>query len=128
METGVIGHDENTGATTLLNPGMGTPPGEPLITSGTLIRRKNSDNIIVDKQSFSIGKDSLHVDYCIKDNPAVSRTHATINTVNNEVFIQDCHSTNGTFVNGNRLEAGASEKLKDGDVIKIADEEFQYRI
>lgn len=128
METGVMGQNPETGATTLLNPGMGTAPGEPLITSGTLIRRKNSDNIIIDKQSFSIGKDSLHVDYCIKDNPAVSRTHVTINTVNNEVFIQDCHSTNGTFVNGKRLEAGESEPIKDGDVIKIADEEFQYRI
>ena len=128
METGVMGEDPNTGATTLLNPGVGTPPGEPLITSGTLIRRKNSDNIIIDKQSFSIGKDSLHVDYCIKDNPAVSRTHATINTVNNEVFVQDCHSTNGTFVNNKRLEPGESEPIKDGDVIKIADEEFQYRI
>ena len=128
METGVMGEDPATGATTLLNPGMGTPPGEPLITSGTLIRRKNSDNIIIDKQSFSIGKDSLHVDYCIKDNPAVSRTHATINTVNNEVFLQDCHSTNGTFINNKRLEDGAQEPIKDGDIIKIADEEFQYRI
>ncbi len=128
METGVMGENQSAGQTTVLNPSTPPEAGEPLITSGTLIRRKNSDNIIIDKQSFSIGKDSLHVDYCITDNPAVSRTHATINTVNNQVFLQDCHSTNGTFINNRKLADGSSEPIKNGDIIKIADEEFQYRI
>lgn len=129
METGVIGGEQGAGQTTVLNAAnAATAAGEPLITSGTLIRRKNSDNIIIDKQSFSIGKDSLHVDYCITDNPAVSRTHASINTINNQVFLQDCHSTNGTFINNRKIAEGSSEAIKDGDIIKIADEEFQYRI
>ncbi|MCR5671235.1 MAG: trypsin-like peptidase domain-containing protein [Butyrivibrio sp.] len=127
METGVIGGPAAQGATTVLNASA-PAAGEPLITSGTLIRRKNSDNIIIDKQSFSIGKDSLHVDYCITDNPAVSRTHAMINTVNNQVFLQDCHSTNGTFINNRKLADGSSEPLNNGDIIKLGDEEFQYRI
>ncbi|MEK6328021.1 MAG: FHA domain-containing protein [Actinomycetota bacterium] len=48
----------------------------------------------------------------------VSRRHATIRALDDTLAIEDLGSTNGTFVNGQRL-TGVSA-LKDGDVIKMA--------
>ena len=94
---------------------------------GTLIRRKNGENIIINKDCFSIGKDSLNIDFRIADNSAVSRRHATIRKSGKQVVIEDNNSTNGTFVRGERLIKGQTKTLINGDVIKIADEEFDYR-
>lgn len=46
----------------------------------------------------------------------VSRHHAKITTTDSEVFIEDLGSTNGTFVNGERITRA---KLKDGDRILV---------
>ena len=46
----------------------------------------------------------------------VSRHHAKITTTDSEIFIEDLGSTNGTFVNGEKI---TSCKLKDGDRILI---------
>lgn len=51
----------------------------------------------------------------------VSRRHATI-TVDDlgHATIRDENSTNGTFVNGDRLPPGAEIRLIDGDVVRLA--------
>ena len=74
-----------------------------------------------------IGKDPLHVDYCINDNAAVSRQHAVVRSNGNRIFIEDMSSTNGTFVNNTKVISGSPVELNAGDVIKIANEEFDYR-
>ena len=62
-------------------------------------------------KEFIIGK-SPSSDYQIKGDKTVSRTHAKI-FVNeeNEVFITDLDSTNGTFINGKKLKKGSGQKL-----------------
>ncbi len=94
---------------------------------GTLIRRKNGENIIINKDCFSIGKDSLNIDFRIADNSAISRRHATIRKSGNQIIIEDNNSTNGTFVKGEKLSKGQTKIINNGDVIKLADEEFDYR-
>jgi FHA domain len=51
----------------------------------------------------------------------VSRRHATI-TVDDvgHATIRDEHSTNGTFVNGDRVMPGVDVRLVDGDTIRLA--------
>jgi S1-C subfamily serine protease len=98
------------------------------VFSGTLIRKKNGRQTFIDKPVFTIGKDSLHANLCISDNGAISRTHAIIRVKDNGVYLEDCNSTNGTYVDNRRIVAGQSVKLLDGSVIKLADEEFEYRI
>ena len=39
----------------------------------------------------------------------------------------DKNATNGTFVNGVSLAAGQEKVIKNNDVIRLADEEFQFR-
>ena len=89
---------------------------------------KNGENIVINKDNFAIGKDSLNIDFRIADNSAVSRRHATIKQIGAEIIIEDNFSTNGTFVNGARLAEGQSSPIKSGDVIMLANEEFDYRI
>lgn len=48
----------------------------------------------------------------------VSRHHARIRKVGTQFILEDCSSTNGTFVNGVRVEDSLS--LQDGDAIYVA--------
>lgn len=51
----------------------------------------------------------------------VSRRHATIHAAEHELTITETNaSTNGTFVNGDRLEPFQPRSLRDGDVIQLA--------
>lgn len=50
------------------------------------------------------------------DNPQVSRQHAVIDTANNTRTLRDVGSTNGTFVNGQRI---TQHTLRTGDIIQI---------
>lgn len=47
----------------------------------------------------------------------VSTRHGEIRAENGRYVVYDCRSTNGTFVNGERLAAGRSRELRNGDVI-----------
>src|SRR5208282_2278730 len=51
----------------------------------------------------------------------VSRRHATV-TMDDDghASIQDENSTNGTFVNGDRVLPGIAVRLADGDVVRLA--------
>jgi pSer/pThr/pTyr-binding forkhead associated (FHA) protein len=49
--------------------------------------------------------------------PAVSAEHAAIVTILDDSFLEDLHSTNGTFVNGHRI---GKHFLQHQDAIKIA--------
>ena len=51
----------------------------------------------------------------------VSRRHATV-TVDDagHATIRDDHSTNGTFVNGDRVLPGIGVRLADGDTVRLA--------
>ncbi|HYK29595.1 MAG TPA: FHA domain-containing protein [Streptosporangiaceae bacterium] len=51
----------------------------------------------------------------------VSRRHATITMDDSgHASIRDEHSTNGTFVNGDRVLPGTTVRLADGDVVRLA--------
>jgi len=53
--------------------------------------------------------------------PRLSRYHAEVHRLlGGHIAIEDTHSTTGTFVDGERLEAGAPVFLKDGAVVTFA--------
>ena len=58
------------------------------------------------------------------DHLAVSGEHAVILMQNGDVILQDCHSTNGTYVNGARVN---SHVLADKDRIEIGRHRIVYR-
>ncbi|WP_343728407.1 FHA domain-containing protein [Duganella sp.] len=55
--------------------------------------------------------------------PAVSGEHAAIVTILDDSFLEDLHSTNGTFVNGHRI---GKHFLQHQDVIKMARFELAF--
>lgn len=74
---------------------------------------------VIDEESCVIGKKEDEVDLFI-DEEGISRMHARIIVKDNEYFIQDLNSKNGTFKNGMRLKPYEQKKLSKGDEIKLA--------
>ena len=71
----------------------------------------------INKPIFQIGRDTNN-DFYIQLN-TVSKIHATISFNENGYFtIKDNNSSNGTFVNGERIN---ELELKNGDFIEIGD-------
>lgn len=58
--------------------------------------------------------------------PFVSRKHLTIEKCDEEYFVTDLFSTNGTSINDVVLSPGAKIRLNDGDIISIAS--YEYRV
>jgi hypothetical protein len=73
------------------------------------------------KERMTIGR-KPHNDIQI-DNLAISGEHAVVVTVLNDSFLEDLHSTNGTFVNGRAVE---KHFLQNGDVIELGKYRLRY--
>lgn len=124
-DTTVLGVSAGIGETTVLNEAMTMEPSEP---KPYLIRTKYNERILIDKPVFKIGKEKSYVDYFISDNTAISRSHANIIENGSNYFIIDTNSTNHTFVNGSMIQSNMETPIKPGDKIKLANEEFEFRI
>lgn len=124
-DTTVLGVSAGIGETTVLNEAMTMEPSEP---KPYLIRTKYNERILIDKPVFKIGKEKSYVDYFISDNTAISRSHANIIEKGSNYFIIDTNSTNHTFVNGSMIQSNMETPIKPGDKIKLANEEFEFRI
>ncbi len=55
----------------------------------------------------------------------ISKLHARIKIDGEELSISDADSTNGTFINGKRLESGESVVLQQGDEILFGERAFK---
>lgn len=75
----------------------------------------------LNKETLTIGRKSTN-DIRI-ENLAVSGNHARILTILNDSFIEDLNSTNGTYVNGDKITKHA---LQNGEVIVIGKHELKY--
>ncbi|MGL4655770.1 MAG: FHA domain-containing protein [Sarcina sp.] len=84
-------------------------------------------NLIINKREFLIGSKAGLVDGLVNINNLVSRRHCIVKKGVNGYYIVDNGSSNGTFINGRRLEANISNKLADGDIVKVANVEFVFK-
>lgn len=75
----------------------------------------------LDKENVTIGRKPDN-DILI-DNLAVSGHHAVIHSLFNQSFLEDLGSTNGTFVNGERI---TKHVIKEGDLILVGKHELKY--
>ena len=123
----------NFGETTVLSGPIGETTvlgvaAEPNRPDPHLIRAKNNEKIPLNKPVFRIGKERSYVDYFISDNTAISRGHANIIDHNGEFYIVDTNSTNHTYVNGAMIQSGVETKLTQGTKIRLANEDFEFRM
>ena len=66
---------------------------------------------------LTIGRDSKNS--IALDDKLASREHAVIQKIKDDFYIQDLHSTNGTFVNGERIPPGDYIRLRLSDKILV---------
>ena len=102
-------------------------PSEQEAPPAKIVRRSTNETVLVNKHIFTIGKERAKVDYCVTNNKTVSRSHATIYRRGEGYFIVDNNSTNGTFVNNSRIPAQTEIKLNNGDLLRLSNEEFDFR-
>lgn len=55
--------------------------------------------------------------------PGVSRAHAVVEVAGGEVSVRDLGSTNGTFLNGRRVETA---RLRDGDELRFGNSRMRF--
>jgi EAL domain-containing protein (putative c-di-GMP-specific phosphodiesterase class I) len=77
--------------------------------------------IVLDPIPFRIGR-SMTAHYIIYSRQ-VSKEHTEILQAGKEFLIRDLGSTNGTFINGQRIEVAS---LVNGDIIHVAHKEFRF--
>lgn len=124
--TTVLGGSESFGTTVL---GASGDIGKTVRSNPRLIRNKTQEIIPINKPVFRLGKERSYVDYFVTDNSAVSRSHANICSKDDDgYYIVDTNSTNHTYVNGNMIQSNVEFKLNDKDIIKLANEDFEFRI
>ncbi len=71
------------------------------------------------KSPFKVGRAPAPTNDLVLDHPAVSREHFQLEQRGNTYYLVDQHSTNGTMVNGLKVQ---DHPLKDGDIIRIGDQ------
>ena len=77
----------------------------------------------VDHYPVIVGRSPEEADLCL-NNPKVSRLHARIDVKGRDKILVDMNSSNGTYLNDERMKAGQAYILHTGDTIRIADIEY----
>lgn len=90
--------------------------------------KRNNERIPINGNIFRLGRDKDFNDYVIQNNKFVGHSHCHILVENGEYFIVDDNSKNRTYVDGTPIQPGVKIKLVHGQNIKLADEEFEFRI
>ena len=105
------------GATMVLEEGTGEyQPHLGLISMNS----KDRNSLVLIHDQYLIGKRKGKVDLCI-DSPTISRLHAKIIKTEDGYLLCDMNSTNGTFLNGRRLEVNEQVPIKLSDEIHFAE-------
>ena len=84
--------------------------------------------ILVNKPEFVIGKKQSVVDGVVSFNKMISRMHSKVLCKQNRYYIEDLQSANGTYVNKVRLQPNIETEIKHGDIIRLANSNFQVVI
>ncbi len=109
------------GETSLLSPGTEQTAG--LYGTGSC----RGERISLANLPCVVGKVREYVDQVLDDS-TVSRMHARFSIgLDGEMTVKDLNSTNGTWLNGERLAPNESRPIRQGDHIRLGRMEFVYR-
>lgn len=114
--------------TVMLGGGGSVEPAvQPAKKNMQLIRVRTRERTVFSGDIVKIGRSSQNT-YCITGNTSIGRNHAAIVRRGDVCYLKDMGSVNGTSVNGNRLAENQACKLRSGDRIQLADEEFVFEL
>lgn len=100
-------------AQTAERPGANQAPTWEL--SGSPAPGVPAQRVSINTQPFTIGRDFDNA-LCLAS-PTISRRHAELLIVDQDLFVRDTNSRNGTFLNGRRIEK--FERLRSGDMLQF---------
>lgn len=90
------------------------------------LKEKDGDEIIeLDKNSLIVGRMESFVDYKLKSS-AIGKIHAELTKEDGEIYLLDCNSRNGTFINDSRIIPNTRQKVADKDIIRFANLEYVF--
>lgn len=93
----------------------------------TLLSTGESKKIM--RSEFKIGRSEQRADFCIKGNSGVSNVHAIIVAKGEQYYLKDNHSTNGTYVDGMKInDSSAQVPLRNGSIIRVYNEELKFQL
>jgi pSer/pThr/pTyr-binding forkhead associated (FHA) protein len=96
------------------------PGGLIVLKSPTL---RAGERHVLDSMPLTVGRGAQN-DIELRDDGFASAVHARFEPRRDGVWLEDAGSTNGTFVNGVRLQA--PRKLVSGDVVRIGETDLRY--
>lgn len=82
----------------------------------------------INRAEYRIGKNPSLVDGAITFNKAISRVHCQISSQNGAYYLTDLGSANGTYVNKVRVAPNQRMDIKNGDVIRLANSDFEFKV
>jgi pSer/pThr/pTyr-binding forkhead associated (FHA) protein len=82
--------------------------------------RKSMLYIPIAGKSVFVGRDATQAQIVINRN-VVSKKHAQIISYEHSIMLLDCYSTNGTFVNGEKI---SKRTVHPGDTIEFGEEKY----
>jgi hypothetical protein len=133
-----IGEDEDEGELNVTIPNMkidrpdvsGAAP-EPKITLRATIdpKGKTTQKILEVPADGRISMGRTGGNHLIIDDTSISKIHASLSVdANGEISVADTGSTNGTFINGQRVAYGKANKLVPSDVVTFGSVEVAFEI
>jgi hypothetical protein len=106
----------------------GVQPSRPSLPSGRLVVVRSADldegqNFELNSAQLTIGRGNQN-DIAIGTDEYASARHARFEPRQDGVWVQDLGSTNGTFLNGTRLER--PRRLSRGDVVRVGETDLRF--
>lgn len=101
----------------------GVPKAMPYI-----VRVNTGERVMINKAVFKIGKSGRGVDYHVGGNGAISKVHIIIYQREDGCYLKDNKTTNGTYLNGQRLDDNGEMKLSNDAMISIGGEDFIFKL
>jgi hypothetical protein len=108
--------------------GGGLPASRPSLHSGRLVVVSSSDlsegeDFELNSAQLTIGRGNQN-DIAIATDEYASARHARFEPRQDGVWVQDLGSTNGTYLNGTRLER--PRRLSRGDVVRVGETDLRF--
>jgi pSer/pThr/pTyr-binding forkhead associated (FHA) protein len=101
--------------------GQAIRPGRLVVTASVILDEGNEYEL--DSSPLTIGRGNQN-DVPIDGDEFASARHVRIEPRRDGVWVHDLGSTNGTYVNGVRIDR--PRKLLDGDVVRVGETELRF--
>ena len=102
------------------------PDSRYVVATGWLERFSAKEKIFLDKEKNYVGRDASQCTVTITDAEDVSRRHAVIHNRENQYYLSDLGSRNGTYVNGMALKPNEQVLLNDGVAIRFGSASYIF--